>query len=210
MSISQHHEPHRRGIIFILSAPSGAGKTTLWRRALTAIDELDLSVSLTTRGPRGGEVEGVDHHFVSEEEFKARWARGELAEHARHFGASYGTPRGPLDRAVREGRDILLEIDISGAKQIREKYPRDAVGIFVLPPSFEDLEERLRHRGTEDEPGIQRRLIRAREEAREWTAYDFLIINAEVDRSIAQLQAIVLAERLRAARQREGFAPWKS
>src|SRR6266436_2193907 len=155
----------RRGIIFILSAPSGAGKTTISRAALKAIEGLEASISLTTRAPREGEVGGTDYHFVSEAEFKRRIEVGDLAEWAQVFDASYGTPRVPLDQAVAAGRDILLDIDIQGALQIRQKYPRDAVTIFVLPPSFAELAERLRGRGTEDEAAIARRLRRAHDEA---------------------------------------------
>jgi len=210
MSNLEHLPPPRRGIIFILSAPSGAGKTTLYRAALKGIAGLEFSVSLTTRPPRGAEVEGVDYHFVSEADFIAKRDAYDLAEWARVFDAAYGTPRAPLEAAVREGRDILLDIDIQGARQIRAKYPLDAVAIFVLPPSFAELEGRLRGRGTESEDAIARRLKRAREEAREWPAYDFLIVNNQIERSVGELEAIVNAERLRAPRLREGFAPWKS
>ncbi len=201
--------PPRRGIIFILSAPSGAGKTTISRAALEQIDGLQPSVSLTTRDPRDNEKDGLDYHFVSEDEFKRRLAQNELAESARVFDASYGTPRAPLDSAISCGRDILLDIDVQGARQIRAHYPCEAVTIFVLPPSFGDLERRLRGRGTEDEAAISRRLQRAREEAKVYREYDYLIINAQVADSISQLQAIVNAERLRAGRLREEFAPWK-
>ncbi len=210
MSKPIHPLPQRRGIIFILSAPSGAGKTTLYRGALKGIAGLEFSVSLTTRRPRGAEIDAVDYRFVSEAEFNAMRETGGLAEWAKVFDASYGTPRAPLETAVSEGRDILLDIDIQGARQIREKYPNDAVAIFVLPPSFEELEGRLRGRGTESEDAIQRRLKRARDEAREWRSYDYLIVNNEISRSVGELEAIVNAERLRAARMREGFAPWKS
>jgi guanylate kinase len=200
----------RRGIIFILSAPSGAGKTTISRAALKAIGGLEASVSLTTRPPRSGEVDGLDYHFVNEEEFKGRREAGELAEWARVFDACYGTPRAALERAVAAGRDILLDIDIQGARQIKRSYPRDAVTIFVLPPSFTELEERLRRRGTENEAAIAHRLRRASEEARAYPEYDYLIINAAIEDSLAQLKAVVEAERLRVARLREEFAPWKS
>ncbi|HVA78475.1 MAG TPA: guanylate kinase [Candidatus Binataceae bacterium] len=210
MSKPIHLPPLRRGIIFILSAPSGAGKTTLYRAALKGIAGLEFSVSLTTRRPRGAEVDGVDYHFVSETKFTAIRDGGGLAEWASVFDASYGTPRAPLEAAVAEGRDILLDIDIQGARQIRDKYPDDAVAIFVLPPSFAELEGRLRGRGTETEDSIQRRLKRARAETREWPSYDFLIVNNEINRSVGELEAIVNAERLRSARLREGFAPWKS
>src|SRR5437667_6926445 len=155
----------RRGIIFILSAPSGAGKTTISRAALKAIRGLQASVSLTTRAPREGEVDGSDYHFVSDAEFRRRVEAGELSEWARVFESSYGTLRAPLERAVSSGSDILLDIDIQGARQIRKNYPADAVTIFVLPPSFSELEERLRRRGTEDESAIARRLKQAHDEA---------------------------------------------
>ncbi len=200
----------RRGIIFILSAPSGAGKTTISRAALKAIHGLEASVSLTTRPPRSGEAEGFDYHFVDEEEFIRRREAGELAEWAQVFDACYGTPRAPLERAVAAGRDILLDIDIQGARQIKRAYPRDAVSIFVLPPSFAELEQRLRRRGTENEAAIAHRLRRASDEARAYPEYDYLIINAAIEDSLAQLKAVVEAERLRVARLREEFAPWKS
>jgi guanylate kinase len=199
----------RRGIVFILSAPSGAGKTTISRAALKAIEGLEASVSLTTRAPRENEVDGLDYHFVTDEEFKRWLVEGQLAEWARVFDASYGTPRPPLERAIASGSDILLDIDIQGARQIRSIYPRDAVTIFVLPPSFRELEERLRRRGTEDEPAIARRLKRASEEALCYPEYDYLIINADIDDSIACLKAIATAERSRVSRLREEFAPWK-
>jgi guanylate kinase len=198
----------RRGIIFILSAPSGAGKTTISRAALKAIEGLEASVSLTTRGPRENESDGLDYHFVSDEEFNRRLSRDELAEWARVFDASYGTPRAPLESAVAAGRDVVLDIDIQGARQIRSHYARDAVTIFVLPPSFDELEERLRRRGTEDEVAIARRLKRAQEEASAYPEYDYLIINRDVGDSISRLEAIVSAERLKVERLRAEFAPW--
>jgi guanylate kinase len=202
--------PHRRGIIFILSAPSGAGKTTISRAAREAIAGLGMSISLTTRRPREGEVEGVDYQFVSEEEFNRRIAAQELAEWAQNFEANYGTPRAPLDDAVETGRDILLDIDVQGARQIRELYPDDTATIFVLPPSFADLEQRLRGRATDSEDSIQRRLKRAREEAANYPEYDYLIINAHVEESLARLEAIVRTERMKVARLRADFVPWKN
>ena len=202
--------PPRRGIIFILSAPSGAGKTTIWRAAIKAIAGLEFSVSLTTRAPREGEADGIDYSFVSEEEFKRRQSSGELAEWARVFESSYGTPKAPLDAAVASGRDILLDIDIQGARQIRALYPHDAVGVFVLPPTFAELEGRLRRRATEEESKIARRLRQARDEARAYPEYDYLIVNAQVDESVARLETIINAERLKVGRLRGEFAPWKS
>jgi guanylate kinase len=200
----------RRGIIFILAAPSGAGKTTIWRGALKAIAGLEFSVSLTTREPREGEKPGFDYHFVTEEEFNRKLQDGELAEYDRHFDAAYGTPREPLERAVREGRDILLDIDVEGARQIRSRYPNDAIGVFVLPPSFQDLEGRLRGRRTEKEEAIQRRLTRAAQEAREYPNYDYVIINHQIERSIHEFAAIVDAERLRTSRLSGKIEPWQS
>ncbi len=202
--------PPRRGIIFILSAPSGAGKTTIARAGLRRIPGLSASVSFTTRAPRENEVDGVDYYFVTEGEFKRRVEAGELAESARVFDAFYGTPRKPLDDGIASGHDILLDIDVQGARQIKAAYRRDAVTIFVLPPSFAELEGRLRRRATEDESAIGRRLQRAREEAGAYPEYDYLIINDDVDRSIESLLAIVSAERAKVIRLREGFTPWKS
>jgi guanylate kinase len=210
VSPSSDSLPPRRGIIFILSAPSGAGKTTIWRAALNEIVGLEPSISLTTRAPRKGETDGIEYHFVSAKDFKRKADQGELAESAQVFDHQYGTPRAPLEQAVAAGRDILLDIDIQGARQIRAKYPRDAVTIFVLPPSFEELEGRLRRRGTETEPAIKHRLQRASEEAREYPEYDYLIINKEIPESVAHLKAVVHAERLKVGRLRENFAPWKS
>jgi guanylate kinase len=199
----------RRGIIFILSGPSGAGKTSISRPALEAIEGLETSISLTTRLPREGETDGFDYHFVSDEEFKARLERAELAEWVRNFDASYGTPREPLDRAVASGSDILLDIDIEGARKIRAAYPQDAVTIFVLPPSFEELEARLRRRGTETAAAIEGRLRRAIDETSAYPEYDYLIINADRDDSLSRLRAVVEAERLKVGRLREEFAQWK-
>jgi guanylate kinase len=205
--MSSHRYP-RRGIVFILSAPSGAGKTTLSRGALNASLGLQASISLTTRVPRAGECDGIDYSFVTDEEFRRKVAAGELAEWAQVFDASYGTPREPLDRAIAAGTDLLLDIDIQGARQIRRKYPHDTVTIFVLPPSFNELEERLRGRGTEDEAAIQRRLMRAREEASAFPEYDYLIVNSRLTESLMQLEAVVRAERLRVARLHPEFAAW--
>jgi guanylate kinase len=172
--------------------------------------EIEFSVSLTTRQPRGSEVNGSDYHFVSQDEFIRRREAGELAEWSQHFGACYGTPKAPLVRAIGSGRDILLDIEIRGASQIRASYPGDSVAVFVLPPTLDDLVDRLRKRGAEDEAEIQRRLNRAREETEAIPQYDYLIINDNVETSVERFRSIVNAERSRVARLREGFAPWKS
>ena len=200
----------RRGIIFILSAPSGAGKTTIRREALRTIAGLQASITLTTRPKRADELEGIDHYFVSEEEFRRTLDANELAEWARVFSHSYGTPRRPLEEAISSGRDVLAEIDVEGARQLRGHYERDAVTIFILPPSFRELENRLRGRGTEDGDAIERRLTRAREEASAVSEYDYLIINSDLALSLSALGSIVEAERLNVSRMHQGFAPWKS
>jgi guanylate kinase len=169
---------------------------------------LQASVSLTTRVARVGECDGIDYNFVSDEEFRRKLAAAELAEWAEIFGANYGTPREPLERAVASGADILLDIDIQGARQIRQKYPEDAVTMFVLPPTFSALEERLRGRATENDAAIERRLIRAREEASAFPEYDYLIINSELAESLRQLEAVVRAERLKVARLVPEFTAW--
>lgn len=202
--------PLRRGVIFILSAPSGAGKTTIWRAALKRMPEVEFSVSLTTRARREDEVNGINYHFVTDEEFRRRVDRGELAEWVENFGHCYGTPRSPLDDAVGSGRDILVEIEVRGARRLRESYPRDSVSIFVLPPSFRVLESRLRSRATENEAAIERRLETAKSEMREYPEYDYLIVNDDLDRAVDLLVAVMKAEQSRISRLREGFAPWKS
>lgn len=209
-SKSRNHLPSRGGIIFILSAPSGAGKTTISRAALKQIAGLEPSISVTTRAPRDGEVDGIDYHFVSKRDFTDKLEAGEFAEWAQVFEHRYGTPRKPLDAAVASGCDILLDIDIQGASQIRRKYPRETVTIFVMPPSFAELQERLKNRGTESAAAIRGRLKRAREEARAYPEYDYLIVNAEVNESLARLEAVVTAERLRVDRIRDKFVPWKN
>jgi len=158
--------PARRGILFVVSAPSGGGKTTLVRAALDADPELSLSVSLTTRRPRSGEVDGRDYFFVSAGEFDRRREAGEFAESAEVFDHAYATPRAPLEVAIAEGRDVLLDVDIQGARALKRLYGVDAVGIFVVPPSFTVLESRLRARGTDSEEQIVRRLQRVRAEMR--------------------------------------------
>jgi guanylate kinase len=193
----------RRGILFVVSAPSGAGKTTLVNAALAADPALALSVSCTTRPPRVGEVHGKDYFFVAHDEFDRRRDAGEFAEWAWVFDHAYATPRAPLDAAIAGARDILLDVDIQGARAIRAAYPEDAVGIFVVPPSLEELEKRLRARGTDAPDQIRRRLDRAREELgamREPGVYDFRIVNDDQERAAAALRAIVSAERCRIRR----------
>lgn len=189
----------RRGILFIISAPSGAGKTTLSRQILDLVPDLRLSISYTTRAPRAGEVDGQDYHFVSEDHFMHLRAAGAFAEWAKVHGFLYGTARAPLDDALTHGHDLLLDIDVQGARQLKASYA-EAVSIFVLPPSWQELEGRLRGRATDHEEIISRRLQRAREEAGELFSYDYWLVNDQVERAVAVLQGIVRAERARVSR----------
>jgi guanylate kinase len=190
----------RRGILFIVSAPSGAGKTTISARALREIGGLEMSVSCTTRAPRAGERDGQDYTFLDRAEFERRRAEGAFAESAEVHGFLYGTPRAPIDDALAMGRDMLLDIDVQGARQMKERYADDAVAVFVLPPSELELERRLRARGTDPAEVIQRRLERARAEMEEYRRYDYYLVNRDVDESVRLFAAIVAAERVRVSR----------
>ena len=189
----------RRGTLFVVSAPSGAGKTTLCREARLVIPDLAYSVSATTRAPRPGEVNGVDFRFVSEREFRSMLERNELAEWATVHANLYGTPSKPLEAALAAGKDVLLDIDTQGAAQLRQRY-REAVLIFIVAPSMAELEQRLRERGADAERDIARRLARAREEIKLWRTYDYLIINRDVKEAMDQLLAVIQAERCRTTR----------
>lgn len=197
-----------RGVLFIVSGPSGAGKTTLSSAALQAFPELTLSVSCTTRSPRGDETDGLEYVFVDRARFDAMVARGQLAEWAEVHGYCYGTPREPLDRALAEGRHMLLDIDVQGAAQIRALYP-EAVAVFLLPPDRATLEARLRARGTDSEATVQRRLDNACREIARAAEYDHVIINRSRDEAVAEFQAVVRdatgAEASRAPRRRAGL-----
>jgi guanylate kinase len=189
----------REGVIFILSAPSGAGKTTLIHKLLKVFPEIALSVSYTTRARRAGEVPKRDYHFTSRDRFAQMQAKGEFAEWAKVHGYLYGTPRRPLEKNIRRGRDMLLDIDVQGAKKIKRQY-RHAVSIFLLPPSWEELQKRLAHRGTDRMETIRQRLTNARREIREIMRYDYLIVNRDIGEAQESLRSIVVAERLRISR----------
>ena len=189
----------RRGTLFVVSAPSGAGKTTLCREMRLRLHDLAYSVSVTTRVPRPGEIDGSDFRFVSESEFRAMLARGEMAEWATVHDNLYGTPAVPLEAALREGRDILLDIDTQGATQLRARYP-EAVLIFIVAPSMAELEQRLRERRSDPGSAIATRLERARHEVTLWRRYDYLIVNRDVKEAMEQLESIIQAERCRVAR----------
>jgi len=194
----------RRGIIFILSAPSGAGKTTLTNGLRTRFPDIKLSVSCTTRARRPGEVNGRHYRFISKERFLAMRDRGEFAEWAEVHDFLYGTPRRPLDRCLSAGQDILLDIDVQGARKIKRLY-RDAVSVFLLPPSKGELERRLRLRGTDHAAVIRRRLANAQDEIQSVIRYDYYIVNREVAEALEVLQSIVEAERAKTAR----VAQWR-
>jgi guanylate kinase len=189
----------RRGTLFVVSAPSGAGKTTLCREIRLRLPDLAYSVSVTTRPPRPGEIDGADFRFVGAPEFRAMLARGEFAEWATVHGNLYGTRARALEDALTTGRDVLLDIDTQGAAQLRARYP-DAVLIFILAPSVKELEQRLRERRSDVDADIERRLVRAREEIALWRQYDYLIVNRDVKEAMEQLESIILAERCRVAR----------
>ena len=192
----------RQGIIFILSAPSGAGKTTLYNGLKLVHPEIKLSVSCTTRVRRAGEVNGRDYRFITQMEFDRMKAAGEFAEWAKVHGNDYGTPRKPLDHSVQTGRDILLDIDVQGARQIKRSYPL-AVSIFLLPPSLQELKRRLASRGTDGREIIERRLANAQGEIGEILNYDYYVENRDVAAAVQILSAIVAAERAKISRVAE-------
>jgi guanylate kinase len=189
----------RRGTLFVVSAPSGAGKTTLCREVRLRLPDLAYSVSYTTRPPRPGEIDGNDFHFVTEAQFQGLRDRGEFAEWAVVHGQLYGTRAGGLESTLAQGRDILLDIDTQGAGQLRRRYP-EAVLVFIVAPSLAELEQRLRERRANNAGDIARRLARAREEIAMWRQYDYLIVNRDVKEAAEQLTAIVVAERARTSR----------
>jgi guanylate kinase len=191
----------RRGLMLVLSSPSGAGKTTLSRMLLACEMGIEMSVSVTTRLKRPGEVAGVDYHFIDSTDFNLRVNRRELLEWAKVFGHYYGTPRAPVETALAAGRDILFDIDWQGTQQLSERARADLVSVFILPPSNLELERRLRQRAQDSTEEVARRMAKAADEMSHWAEYDYIIVNHDLDRSLAQVQAILQAERLRRERQ---------
>lgn len=186
------------GKLFVLSGPSGAGKSTVIAHLLKTLDKAYFSVSATTRAPREGEVDGVDYHFLSREQFEELIARGELLEHAEYVGNYYGTPAGPVNEKLAAGYDVLLDIETQGAEQVMANRP-DAVSVFLFPPGFAVLEERLRKRGTDSEEKIRARLAQARVECRRAGLYRYIVINDLIENACSEALAIITAEKCRSA-----------
>ena len=192
----------RRGLMLVLSSPSGAGKTTLTRRLLETDPEVRLSISVTTRPPRPAEQEGVHYYFRSADDFGIMVNKGELFEHAKVFGHYYGTPRVPVEQALDAGLDMVFDVDWQGTQQLAQKAPEDLVRVFVLPPSMRVLEQRLRARGQDRPDVIVERMSRASNEISHWAEYDYIIVNDDIDRADSEVRAILRAERLKRHRLR--------
>ncbi len=191
----------RRGLMFVLSSPSGAGKTTLSRLLIDKTSGLKMSVSATTRPMRPGEVDGRDYFFVDKSSFETMVKEGELLEWATVFDNRYGTPRLPVEAALSAGQDVLFDIDWQGTQQLREKARADVVSVFILPPSADDLEKRLHSRAQDSDEVIRGRMDRASHEMSHWAEYDYIVINHEVDEAFAEVQSILKAERLKRERR---------
>jgi len=190
----------RRGLMLVLSSPSGAGKSTISRRLLEAEPNLVMSVSATTRPRRPGEVDGRDYYFVDPTEFNLMVNRGELLEHAKVFGNYYGTPRLPVEEALRSGSDVLFDIDWQGTQQIQDGASRDLASVFILPPSTRELERRLRTRAQDSDEVVATRMAKAADEISHYPEYQYIILNDDIDRSTTAVRAILAAERLRRER----------
>jgi guanylate kinase len=191
----------RRGLMLVLSSPSGAGKTTLSRKLLELDPGIELSVSVTTRPMRAGEVEGRDYHFIDRARFDQMVGRGELLESATVFDHCYGTPKAPVQAALGAGRDVLFDIDWQGTQQLRERAGQDLVSVFVLPPSVPELERRLKTRALDPDDVIRRRMAKAAGEMSHWAEYDYVVINRDIEQAFRDVCAILAAERLKRDRQ---------
>ena len=197
----------RRGLMLVLSSPSGAGKTTLSRLLLEKGRSIELSISVTTRPRRPGEVGGRHYHFIDADRFKAMTRGGDLLEWAEVFGHRYGTPRMPVERALAAGKDVLFDLDWQGANKLRRKVGSDLVTVFVLPPSAVELHRRLKSRAQDSESVIRRRMAEAGREMSHWREYDYVIVNYDLERAFTELRAILAAERLKRTRQ-TGLSPF--
>jgi guanylate kinase len=210
MGDTSHHADdrlHRRGLMFILSSPSGAGKTTLSRMLLARDGEIKLSVSATTRPPRAGEIDGVHYHFVTPERFDAMIEEDDFYEWAEVFGHRYGTPKGAIRAALKDGQDFLFDIDWQGTQQLYQKDQQDVVRVFILPPSIDELHRRLQGRATDSAEVINARMERAHAEISHWDGYDYVIINDDVNVCFEKVHAILEAERMKRQRQ-TGLIPF--
>jgi len=190
----------RRGILLVLSSPSGAGKTTITRELLARDPRLKISVSVTTRPRRAGEVDGQHYHFIARQRFDEMVEEGALLEHATVFGHCYGTPRAPIEAALAAGDDIVSDIDWQGTQQLAQTVRDDLVAVFVLPPSMRALEERLKRRAQDSDEVVQARMAKSADEMSHWREYDYVIINHDLEESVSRVQAILLAERARCDR----------
>jgi len=191
----------RRGLMLVLSSPSGAGKTTLSRKLLAEERGLELSISVTTRVKRRGEVNGRHYHFIDAKKFENLARAGDLLEHAEVFGNRYGTPRKPVEKALKQGRDVLFDIDWQGTQQLRESARDDLVSVFLLPPSIPELERRLHTRAQDSDEVIRARMAKAAGEMSHWAEYDYVVVNRDLERAFNDVRAILAAERLKRERQ---------
>ncbi len=191
----------RRGILLVLSSPSGAGKTTITRALIDRDKALQMSVSVTTRPPRSGEIDGQHYHFISRERFAEMVGAGDLLEHAEVFGNCYGTPRPPVMATLAAGRDIISDVDWQGTQQLKESVRDDLVSVFVLPPSLAALEQRLRTRAQDSDDVVRSRMAKSADEMSHWPEYDYVIVNNDLTDSVARVQSVLTAERARRERQ---------
>jgi guanylate kinase len=198
----------RRGLMFVMSSPSGAGKTTLTRLLVQKEDNIELSISVTTRPRRQSEVEGVHYYFVTRPQFEKMRDSGELLEWAEVHGNYYGTPAKPVEKALAKGRDVLFDIDYQGTRQLYKRAASDVVSIFILPPSIAEMKKRIRRRATEDDATLKKRLTTAKHEVPRWVEYDYVIINDDLDEAFADIHSILQAERMKRQRRTgvEAFA----
>ena len=205
MADQRHVRFPRRGLMFVISSPSGAGKGTLSRNILDTDRDMTLSISVTTRDRRPSEINGVHYHFISQQRFLSLRDGGELLEWAEVHGNYYGTPRAPVEEALASGRDVLFDIDWQGAAQLREKMSSDVVSVFILPPSMAELRSRLTRRAEDAPEVIEKRLVNARREIAEWPNFDYVVVNDDLDAAFADLTAILRAERNRRSRAAKGI-----
>jgi len=199
--MTKSNDLDRRGLMLVLSSPSGAGKSTISRALMERDDNLTMSVSATTRARRPGEVDGKDYFFVDKEAFDAMVQGGRMLEHARVFENYYGTPREPVEAALAAGRDVMFDVDWQGTQQLADNAPQDLVRVFILPPSMEELERRLYARAQDSEAVVKKRMAEASSEMSHYAEYDYIVVNRDIDDSIAKLEAILAAERLKLERQ---------